>query len=51
MKHEEYLATQRLRNEKIMEDREKGMTFEEIGDKHGISKQRVQQIYKRAKQL
>lgn len=51
MNHEEYLAAQRRRNKKIVEDREKGMTFEDIGDKHGISKQRAQQIYKRAKQL
>jgi DNA-directed RNA polymerase sigma subunit (sigma70/sigma32) len=48
MNHEEYLALQRRRNEQIVKDRDKGMTFEEIGDKHGISKQRIQQIYKRA---
>ena len=49
MNHDEYLTIQKRRNEEIVKDRDKGMTFEDIGDKHGISKQRVQQIYKRAK--
>jgi DNA-directed RNA polymerase sigma subunit (sigma70/sigma32) len=49
MNHEEYLATQARRNRQIVKERESGKTFEEIGDKHGISRQRAQQIYKRTK--
>ena len=49
MKHSEYLDLQQIRNEKIVKDRDKGKTFEEIANEYGISRQRIQQIYKRAK--
>lgn len=51
MNHQEYLRQTKQRNKEIVKKREDGKTLKEIADEYGISPQRIDQIYKRAKQL
>jgi DNA-directed RNA polymerase specialized sigma subunit len=51
-KHSELMKEWRQRMKDIVKLYEHGdMSFREIGERYGITSQRVQQIYKRAKQL
>lgn len=51
-KHSEKMKLWQERREEIVKlYEEEEMSFREIGDRYGITSQRVQQIYKRAKQL
>lgn len=49
MNHQEYLKQTELRNKEIVKKREDGKTLQEIADEYGLSPQRIQQIYQRAK--
>lgn len=50
MNHDEYLAQQRKRNLKLYKERQKGKTFQQLGEMFGITHQRAQQIYNKIRQ-